>query len=234
LRYQLPRLRRMWTHLSRTEGALGARGGPGEQQLELDRRRAYRRIAELERQLKRINKRVELHIHGRRELFTVALVGYTNVGKSTLMNALTNADVYVEDRLFATLDATTRTLRLRHGQRVLLTDTVGFIRDLPPELLQAFKATLEELHEADILVHVIDVSNSRFPEQVRVVDQILRDLHLETLPCLRVLNKIDRVTPDYQREQAVLYQAVPVCALDSTTFDPFLRQARQLVLKKWN
>ena len=164
----------------------------------------------------------------------ISLIGYTNAGKSTFLNTLTHSKILVEDKLFATLDPTSRRLRFPEDVEVIITDTVGFIRDLPPELLQAFKATLEELHEADILVHVIDVSNNRFPEQVRVVDQILRNLHLETLPCLRVLNKIDCIPPEYLLEQAALYQAIPVCALDSMTFDPFLQQARQLVLKKWN
>ncbi|HID07111.1 MAG TPA: GTPase HflX, partial [Armatimonadetes bacterium] len=216
LRYQLPRLRRMWTHLSRTEGALGARGGPGEQQLELDRRRAYRRIAELERQLKRINKRVELHIHGRRELFTVALVGYTNVGKSTLMNALTNADVYVEDRLFATLDATTRTLRLRHGQRVLLTDTVGFINHLPAHLIASFHATLAEVRATDLLLHVADVSHPRMELQVAAVQETLRQIGVADKPVIIVLNKADQL-PEYVNRDALRRRWNDACLTSALT-----------------
>ncbi|MFA4029520.1 MAG: hypothetical protein GDYSWBUE_000547 [Candidatus Fervidibacterota bacterium] len=200
LEYELPRLRHMWTHLSRTEGAPGVRGGPGEQQLELDRRRAYRKIAELQRQLREINKRVELRIQRRMDLFTVALVGYTNVGKSTLMNALTKAGVYVEDKLFATLDATTRVLVLKHGQKVLLTDTVGFINKLPPQLIASFHATLAEVRYADLLLHVADVTHPRMEEQVRVVEQTLIDIGASGKPTIMVLNKSDLLPPEVDRE----------------------------------
>ncbi|MCD6388492.1 MAG: GTPase HflX [Desulfobulbaceae bacterium] len=235
LKYLLPRLGRRDDALSRLTGGIGARG-PGETKLEIDRRRINDRLSGLAKKLKKVSRERQQRRSRRRKknLPVISLIGYTNAGKSTFLNTLTHSKILAEDKLFATLDPTSRRLRFPEDVEVIITDTVGFIRDLPPELLQAFKATLEELHEADILVHVIDVSNSRFPEQVRVVDQILRDLHLETLPCLRVLNKIDCITAEYLREQAALYQAIPVCALDSTTFDPFLQQARQLVMKKWN
>lgn len=200
LEYELPRLRHMWSHLSRTEGAPGVRGGPGEQQLELDRRRAYRRIAELQKQLREINQRVELRVQKRSEMFTVALVGYTNVGKSTLMNSLTKAGVYVEDKLFATLDATTRVLVLKHGQKVLLTDTVGFINKLPPQLIASFHATLAEVRYADLLLHVADVTHPRMEEQMKVVEQTLVDIGASGKPTIMVLNKLDLLPPNVDRE----------------------------------
>lgn len=200
LEYELPRLRHMWMHLSRTEGAPGVRGGPGEQQIELDRRRAYRRIAELKKQLREINKRTELRVQKRSEMFTIALVGYTNVGKSTLMNALTKAGVYVEDRLFATLDATTRVLFLKHGQRALLTDTIGFINKLPPQLIASFHATLAEVRHADLLLHVADVSHQHFEEQIKVVEQTLVGIGASGKPTIIVLNKADLLPKDIDKE----------------------------------
>ncbi|MFA4043867.1 MAG: hypothetical protein HZRFUVUK_000646 [Candidatus Fervidibacterota bacterium] len=198
--YELPRLRHMWTHLSRTEGAPGVRGGPGEKQIELDRRRAYRKMAELRRQLQEINTRTELQVRRRSELFNVSLVGYTNVGKSTLMNALTKAGVYVEDRLFATLDATTRVLVLEHGQRVLLTDTIGFISNLPHQLIASFHATLAEVRFADLLLHVADLSHPRMEEQIKVVERTLVEIGASGKPTILVLNKADLLPPNVDRE----------------------------------
>ncbi|MCS7254357.1 MAG: GTPase HflX [Armatimonadota bacterium] len=200
LEYELPRLRHMWSHLSRTEGSPGVRGGPGEQQLELDRRRAYRRVAELQRQLSEINKRTEMRAKKRSEMFTVTLVGYTNVGKSTLMNALTKAGVYVEGRLFATLDATTRVLILKHGQKALLTDTIGFINKLPPQLIASFHATLAEVRHADLLLHVADLTHPRMEEQIKVVEQTLIDIGASGKPTIMVLNKADLLPPDVDRD----------------------------------
>ena len=229
LKYLLPRLGRRDDALSRLTGGIGGRG-PGETKLEIDRRRINDRLSKLTKKLKQVGRERQQRRRRRRKknLPVISLIGYTNAGKSTLLNTLTNSKIVAEDKLFATLDPTSRRLRFPEDVEVIITDTVGFIRNLPPELMQAFKATLEELHEADILVHVIDISNSRFPEQVRVVDEILGDLGLETIPCLRVLNKIDLVEPDFLQSQQKLYEAEAVCALDSSTFAGFLQRARQM------
>lgn len=190
LRYELPRLRHLWTHLERQRGGIGLRG-PGEQQLEADRRRAQQRIRSLEEELERISQRKEQQIRGRVEMTTAALVGYTNVGKSALMNALTGAEVFTENRLFATLDATTRILRLPDGHEVLLTDTVGFIRNLPHHLVASFHATLEEVRAADLLLHVVDVTHPDAVHQMKAVNAVLRELNCHEKPQLLVLNKCD-------------------------------------------
>jgi len=194
LKYQLPRLRRMWTHLSRIGGGIGLRG-PGETQLEVDRRKARERIAELESKIERLKRRKQVVTEGRRDLFTVALVGYTNVGKSSLLNALTGEEVFVEDRLFATLDATTRAWALANGQVALLTDTVGFIRNIPHDLVASFHATLEEVRQADLLLHVVDISHPAWEQQVTAVNSVLAELECREKPSLLVLNKCDRLPP---------------------------------------
>jgi len=165
LEYSLPRLKRMWTHLSRMKLGVGMRG-PGEKQLEVDRRLVERRIHDLRSELRGIEKRKERQVAARDDHMTVSLVGYTNAGKSTLMNRLTNAEVLVEDKLFATLDTRTRRWQLPHWGPVLLSDTVGFIRDLPHRLIASFKATLEEARQADLLLHVADVSNPAILDQI--------------------------------------------------------------------
>lgn len=198
LQYELPRFRHLWTHLSRIEGGIGFRG-PGETQLEVDRRRARARIAQLKESLRDFERQKQLETRMRRAKFTFALVGYTNVGKSTLMNALTDAEVFVEDRLFATLDATTRILSL-NGHEVLLTDTVGFIRDLPHHLVASFHATLEEVREADWLLHVVDVSHPEMDLQIEAVRRVLREIHCETHPTLLVFNKVDRLATEVNVE----------------------------------
>ena len=192
LQYLLPRLTRQWTHLSRLGGGVGTRG-PGETQLEVDRRRVRDRIAQLRRRLGDVERTRGLHRSERAgtPVPTVALVGYTNSGKSTLMNALTRAGVLVEDRLFATLDPTVRRLRLPEGLTILLADTVGFIHKLPHQLVQAFKSTLEEVRSADLLIHVVDVSQETWEEQVQVVESVLADIHADGRPVLTVFNKID-------------------------------------------
>ncbi|PJB69419.1 MAG: GTPase HflX, partial [Armatimonadetes bacterium CG_4_9_14_3_um_filter_58_7] len=187
---QLPRLRRMWTHLSRIEGGIGLRG-PGETQIEVDRRRARTRIRDLERSLEHIQTRKSLETSGRKEFFTVALVGYTNVGKTALMNALTGEALLAENRLFATLDATTRRLDLPSGQSALLSDTVGFIQNIPHHLVASFHATLEEVREADLILHVVDVSHPERRSQVQSVDGVLLNLKCTDKPTLYVLNKCD-------------------------------------------
>ena len=196
-KYLLPRLTGMWTHLVRQTAAggsspIGTRG-PGETQLETDRRHIRRRIQKLEEELAAVRK-VRGTQRRRREknaMPVVALVGYTNAGKSTLLNRLTGSDIPANDRLFDTLDPTTRRLRIDASTEVLLSDTVGFIRKLPTHLIEAFKATLEELSYADVLLHVIDIANPEWEEQVRVVDELIRQLGAGSTPCLRVFNKCD-------------------------------------------
>ena len=193
LEYLRPRLKRMWTHLSRTGGGIGARG-PGEQQIETDRRLIDRRIARLRGQLEQIAKSRDTQRKARRAEYTVSLVGYTNAGKSSILKALSGSDVFVEDRLFATLDSATRVCDLGNGLEVLLTDTVGFIRKLPHHLVASFRATLEEVSEADLLLHVIDASSPGWEEQKEAVDEVLRDAGAGDRPTLLVFNKVDRLT----------------------------------------
>lgn len=194
LQYLLPRLTRMWHHLSRQTGGIGTRG-PGETQLEVDRRRVQERIARLERELEEVRKTRAVQRQGRKrhQWPTAAVVGYTNAGKSTLLNLLTGADVVTEDRLFATLDPTTRSLMLPNKQRLLLTDTVGFLRKLPHTLIESFKATLEEVSEADLLVHVVDLSHSRIDEHMAAVDTVIKELDAFGKQTVIVFNKIDTV-----------------------------------------
>ncbi|MDD8047040.1 MAG: GTPase HflX [Verrucomicrobiota bacterium] len=194
LEYLLPRLTRMWTHLSRQKGGIGLRG-PGETQLEVDRRKIQDRIIRLNKELADVRRSRTVQRSGRRRLQSpiVALVGYTNAGKSTLLNRLTGSDVNAEDKLFATLDPTTRMLKLPGYERVLLTDTVGFLRRLPHGLIEAFRATLEEVVEADILVHVIDASHPEMDAQVTAVEAVLEELGAADKPTIHVLNKIDCV-----------------------------------------
>src|SRR6187455_502525 len=192
LHYLLPRLTRMWTHLSRQTGGIGTRG-PGETQLEVDRRRVQERIARLERELEGVRKVRTVQRQGRKrhQWPVAAVVGYTNAGKSTLLNLLTGADVVAEDKLFATLDPTTRSFVLPNKQRVLLTDTVGFLRKLPHTLIESFKATLEEVSEADLLIHIVDLSHPRVDEQMEAVDRVIKELDAYGKQTLIVFNKID-------------------------------------------
>ena len=194
LEYRLPRLTRMWTHLSRQAvGGVGVRG-PGETQLESDRREAQKRITFIKDQLDQVHRHRELHRSKRREHEApiVALVGYTNAGKSTLLNALSGADVYTEDKLFATLDPTTRRISLNDGREVLLTDTVGFINKLPTLVIAAFRATLEEIDEATVLVHVLDVTHPNAREHMTTVNEVLEELGVDDKPVIVALNKVDR------------------------------------------
>lgn len=193
LEYALPRLKRMWTHLSRYKGGIGVRG-PGEKQLEEDRRLVGHRIQDLKAKLGKVQARKEREVAGRSDAPTVSLVGYTNAGKSTLMNALTAAGVHTEDKLFATLDTRTRKWRFAGGGHVLLSDTVGFIRNLPHELVASFKATLEEARQADLLLHVVDASSPEAERQIQAVKDVLDELGLVDHPTLLVLNKADRVS----------------------------------------
>lgn len=199
LQYLLPRLTRMWAHLSRVRGGVGMRG-PGETQLETDRRLINNRIARLKRELKRIAQQRATQRKARESTFQAALVGYTNAGKSSLLRALSDSDVFVEDRLFATLDAATRQVELGDGYQALITDTVGFIRKLPHHLVASFRATLEEAASADLLLHVIDVAHPGWEEQKAVVDEVLGNLGLREYPMVLVFNKVDRLT--HEEEQA--------------------------------
>ena len=193
LQYLLPRLKQMWTHLSRIRGGVGLRG-PGETQLESDRRLIGRRIADLRKKLETVTQARTIQRQSRKGKFRVALVGYTNAGKSSLLRALSGADLFVEDRLFATLDSATRSVDLGEGFETLVTDTVGFIRKLPHHLVASFRSTLEEAREADFLAHVIDASYAGWAEQKRVVEDVLDDLDLAGRPQILVFNKVDRLT----------------------------------------
>lgn len=193
LEYSLSRLKRMWTHLSRYGGGIGLRG-PGETQLEEDRRLVSLRIRDLKSQLVEVQARKEREVRSRSEEYTISLVGYTNAGKSTLMNALTGSHVYVENKLFSTLDTRTRQWQIKDFGRVLLSDTVGFIRDLPHHLIASFKATLEEARQARLLLNVVDASNPLAEEHIDSVNTVLQELGCGDKPTLLVFNKIDRIT----------------------------------------
>jgi GTP-binding protein HflX len=199
LQYLLPRLTRLWSHLERQAGGIGTRG-PGETQLETDRRLIGRRLAQLKRDLAEIARDRQTQRQGRQGLFTAALVGYTNAGKSTLMNGITQAGVFVEDRLFATLDATTRRVEIDERRRFLLTDTVGFIRRLPHHLVESFRATLQEVSDADLLVHVVDASGADPERQIDAVNRVLAGLVAESAPTLLVFNKMDLLRSAEERE----------------------------------
>ncbi|MFN7289679.1 MAG: GTPase HflX [Pirellula sp.] len=191
LEYSLPRLKRMWTHLSRQTMGVGMRG-PGEKQLEVDRRLAEKRVHDLKQELAKVERRKEREVASRRGMYSVSLAGYTNAGKSTLMNALTGAGVEAVDKLFATLDTRTRRWMLPGWGPVLLSDTVGFIRDLPHRLIASFRATLEETRQADLLLHVADASNPNVLQQISSVYKVLKEIGIEEKDTLLVLNKVDR------------------------------------------
>lgn len=213
--YRLPRLTRMWTHLARQAGGGGARGGvagvglrgPGETQLEIDRREINRRIAQIRRELEEVRAHRARYRMKRRQASVpvIAIVGYTNAGKSTLLNALSGAEVYVADQLFATLDPTTRRVELPGGREALFTDTVGFIQKLPTNLVAAFRATLEEITEADLLLHVVDITHENAPEQAQVVEQTLRELEATDKPVVVALNKIDRLSDPASIPETLAY-----------------------------
>ena len=188
--YMLPRLAGMWTHLERQRGGIGMRGGMGESQIEIDRRIVRERIAKLKEQLKKVDKQMATQRSNRGQLVRLSLVGYTNVGKSTLMNLLAKSDVFAENKLFATLDTTVRKVVI-DNLPFLLADTVGFIRKLPTDLVDSFKSTLDEVREADLLLHVVDISHPDFEEQINVVENTLKDLGCADKPSMIVFNKID-------------------------------------------
>lgn len=193
LQYMLPRLTRMWTHLERQKGGIGLRG-PGESQIETDRRIIQMRISLMKEKLKDIDKQMSVQRGNRGQLVRVALVGYTNVGKSTLMNLLSKSDVFAENKLFATLDTTVRKVVIENLP-FLLTDTVGFIRKLPNQLVESFKSTLDEVREADLLIHVLDISHPNFEDQFNVVNETLAEIDKTDKPVILVFNKIDAYHP---------------------------------------
>lgn len=202
--YMLPRLAGMWTHLERQRGGIGMRGGMGESQIEIDRRIVRERIAKLKEQLKKVDKQMATQRSNRGQLVRLSLVGYTNVGKSTLMNLLAKSDVFAENKLFATLDTTVRKVVIGNVP-FLLSDTVGFIRKLPTQLIEAFKSTLDEVREADILIHVVDISHPDYEEQMEVVEKTLKDISANDKPVYVVFNKIDC----YQNEEYDDYSLEP-------------------------
>jgi GTPase len=227
LQYSLPRLKRMWTHLSRLKMGIGMRG-PGEKQLEVDRRLVEKRISELRRELKTIECRKERAVAARSERMTVSLVGYTNAGKSTLMNALTDAGVLAENKLFATLDTRTRRWQLPGWGPVLLSDTVGFIRDLPHNLIASFKATLEESRQADLLLHVADVSNSQALDQISAVYGVLEELGIEAKDTLLLLNKVDAADRGQLAQVLTRFpHALPISARAGIGLDQLRAQVSQ-------
>jgi GTP-binding protein HflX len=225
LKYLLPRLTGKGTAMSRLTGGIGGRG-PGETKLEVDRRRVRDRIAHLEKSLvsvqrQRAQRRAKRNKKG---LPVISIIGYTNAGKSTLLNTLTRSSVLAESRLFATLDPTSRKKRLPKEAEVIITDTVGFIRQLPQELITAFRATLEELEDAHLLLHVIDMSHPRCLHQIQCVERILEELHLERVPIMRVLNKQDLVGPKTVRTLARRWDGVPISANDERSLAPLLER----------
>uniref|UniRef100_UPI003D814ED1 GTPase HflX n=1 Tax=Trichloromonas sp. TaxID=3069249 RepID=UPI003D814ED1 len=228
LKYIMPRLIGRGTAMSRLMGGIGGRG-PGETKLETDRRRIRDRIARLEKQLAGLAKgrlqRRQRRI--RAEVPIVSIVGYTNAGKSTLLNALTQSKVFTEDLLFATLDTSTRRLRFPLEREVIITDTVGFIRKLPKSLMGAFKATLEELEDADLLMHVVDLGNPRFEEHIQAVERILQDLELDRIARLLVFNKIDMVPQEEIAPLCRRFNAIPVSARERSTFDGLLAELQR-------
>ena len=232
LKYMLPRLSSRDDALSRLTGGIGARG-PGETKLEVDRRRINDRLARLAKELKQVSKERYRRRAKRRkkDLPVLSLVGYTNAGKSTLLNTLTNSNIIAEDKLFATLDPTSRRLRFPTELEVIITDTVGFIRNLPEDLIQAFMATLEELKEADLLVHVVDVSNPCFRDQMAVVDKLLNELELGELPKLTLYNKIDLFEDPEQVKQILDKEDIGVSALIPETLREFLVRAEKMIGK---
>ena len=223
LKYLLPRLISKNTAMSRLTGGIGGRG-PGETKLELNRRQIRNRINRLEKALRNVQKQREQQRarRSKRQLPVVSIIGYTNAGKSTLLNNLTRSSVKAENRLFATLDPSSRRMKFPRETEVIITDTVGFIRDLPRELMTAFRATLEELENANLLLHVVDISHPQYQNQIRSVERILEELDLSKIPTLRVLNKQDRIKPATLAKHVNVLRGVPISATNSATLRPLI------------
>jgi GTP-binding protein HflX len=230
LKYLMPRLVTKNTAMSRLTGGIGGRG-PGETKLEIHRRRARERIMKLQKEVDLIqkNRKTQKSRRNKKGVPVISIVGYTNAGKSTLLNTLTQSDVFAEDKLFATLDPSSRRLRFPQDIEVIVTDTVGFIRDLPKELIAAFKATLEELEGADILLHVVDISNPRFREQIESVEKILEGLKLGQIPVLYVFNKEDLLTDPEEFSPEQFRQGIRITATDARSLMPLIRKLETLV-----
>ena len=230
LKYMLPRLVVKNTAMSRLTGGIGGRG-PGETKLEINRRRARERIARLENALLAVRQQRSQQKAQRRKkaLPVISIIGYTNAGKSTLLNTLTKSKVVAESRLFATLDPSSRRLRFPRDFEVIITDTVGFIRDLPKDLMAAFRATLEELESADLLLHIIDISNPRFEDQIKSVEKIMADLNLQNTATIRVLNKIDRVAPQTSIRLGRQLKGTAVSAKSKSTLVPLIEKIETLL-----
>lgn len=232
LKYLLPRLVTKNTAMSRLTGGIGGRG-PGETKLEINRRRVRDRINRLEKELAQVQKHRQTRRRQREQkgVPIISIIGYTNAGKSTLLNTLTHSQVLAESRLFATLDPSSRRLRFPRDLEVLITDTVGFIRDLPKDLIVAFRATLEELESADLLLHVIDISNPRHQEQIRAVEAILEDLSLDSIPRMRALNKKDLLSQETVAQLAERLDGVPICAQDRASLTPLIERMAHVIEK---
>ncbi len=228
LRYTLPRLTGKGTAMSRLAGGIGGRG-PGETKLEIDRRRIKERIHRLENELKKIHIARQQRKKKRKELEIpiVSIIGYTNAGKSTLLNALTKSEVFVEDKMFATLDTSSRKLKFPEERELIITDTVGFIRDLPEDLVAAFKSTLEELEDATLLIHLVDISNPQFENHIESVKSILSELNLDKKPVILVFNKIDKISPSDAEIICKRYDAIGISAKQKETLLPLIEEIKR-------
>ena len=236
LEYTLPRLKHLWGHLSRLGGSGGVKigmRGPGEKQLEVDRRLIFQKITNLKKESMEIQNRRKLEVSGRSEEFTVALVGYTNAGKSTLMNALTSLNLLVEDKLFSTLDTKTYLWELKSGQKVFLSDTVGFIKNLPHHLISSFHATLEEVRQADLLLHIVDASSKQAEQQIDAVNLVLNQLECGDKEIIIVLNKIDRAdTIELEILKKRFPEACPISALKKIGLDKLDKKIEEIINRR--